>query len=224
MRGLGASFGAIFRRVEATPCVLGREDRSDGQSLVEFALLVPLFLLFVVGLIEFSFAFNASLNTNYASRAGGLMAAEAGNASSADCLILGAIEDALGAPTDPRQVASVEVQRTNPSGSRVYEATSYQRSGSLSCTRSDGTTMSVPYSTVSNGYPASQRCSVLPPNGCPTLTPVRSTVDTVAVQITYRYQWHTPIGALMSMFGQTISSPSGLSFTSRNVFRIEPTL
>ena len=202
----------------------GRPASADGQSLVEFALLIPLFLLMVVGVIEFSFAFNASLNTNYASRAGGLMAAEAGNASSADCLVLDAIEEALGAPTDPRQVASVEVQRTNASGSTVYEATSYRRSGSLSCTRTDGTTMSVPYSAVSNGYPASQRCSVLPPNGCPTLTPVRSTVDTIAVQITYRYQWHTPIGALMSVFGQTLSSPGGLSFTSRNVFRIEPTL
>ena len=59
-------------------------ERPDGQSLVEFALLIPLFLLMVVGIIEFSFAFNASLNTNYASRAGGLMAAEAGNASAAD--------------------------------------------------------------------------------------------------------------------------------------------
>ena len=54
--------------------------------------------------------------------------------------------------------------------------------------------------------------------------PGRSTVDTVAVQITYDYQWHTPIGALMSMFGQTSSSPGGLSFTDRNVFRIEPIL
>jgi Flp pilus assembly protein TadG len=201
-----------------------RAANADGQSLVEFALLAPLFLLMVVGLIEFSFAFNASLNTNYASRAGGLMAAEAGNASAADCLILGAIEEALSAPTDPDQVASVEVQRTNPSGSTVYATTTYQRSGSTSCTRTDGTTMSVPYSAVSNGYPASQRCNVLPPNGCPTLSPVRSTVDTIAVQITYRYPWHTPLGALMSMFGQTLSSPGGLAFTDRNVFRIEPIL
>ena len=29
---------------------------------------------------------------------------------------------------------------------------------------------------------------------------------------------------LMSMFGQTLSSPGGLSFTDRNVFRIEPIL
>jgi hypothetical protein len=152
------------------------------------------------------------------------MAAEAGNASAADCLILDAIEGALGAPTDPRQVASVEVQRTNASGSNVLAATTYHRSGSMSCTRTDGTTMTVPYSAVSNGYPASQRCNVLPPNGCPTLSPVRSTVDTVAVQITYSYQWHTPLGALMSMFGQTLASPGGLSFTDRNVFRIEPIL
>ena len=69
----------------------GREHQR-GQTLVEFALVIPVFLLFLIGLFEFSFAFNAQLTTNYASRAGGLVAAEAGNEGAADCLILDAIE------------------------------------------------------------------------------------------------------------------------------------
>ena len=180
-------------------------------------------MLLVIGLIEFSFAFNASLNTNYASREGGLIAAEAGNASAADCLILNAIDGAISSPTDRGQIAQVAVQRTNPSGSSVYSTTAYRRSGSLTCTRTDGTTITVPYSAVSNGYPASQRCNVLPPYGCPTLTPARTTVDTIAVQVTYSYPWHTPLGSLMSRFGGVLTS-SNLTFVSRNVFRIEPVL
>jgi Flp pilus assembly protein TadG len=200
-----------------------RASNSEGQSLAEFALLAPLFLLLLIGLIEFSFAFNAALNTNYASRAAGLIAAEAGNASAADCLILEAIERAVHTPTDRRQIARVDVQRTNPSGSTVYASTSYRRSGSLTCTRTDGTRVTTPYSLISNGYPASQRCNVLPPYGCPTLTPARTTVDTIAVQITYTYPWHTPLGSLMTMFGGSITG-SGMSFVDRNVFRIEPVL
>jgi hypothetical protein len=93
----------------------------------------------------------------------------------------------------------------------------------MTCTRTDGTTVTVPYSATASGYPTSQRCNVLPPYGCPTLTPARTTVDTVAVQVTYAYNWHTPLGSLMQMFGGSLSG-SGMSFVSRNIFRIEPIL
>ncbi len=180
-------------------------------------------MLLVIALIEFAFAFNALLNTNYASRAGGLIAAEAGNASAADCLVLNAIEETLNAPTDKRQVARIDVQRTNASGSTVYAANSYQRSGSTTCTRVDGTTLSVPYSSTGTGYPTSQRCNVLPPYGCPTLSPARTTVDTIAVQITYTYPWHTPLGRMMGFFGGNVTG-TGMTFVERNVFRMEPVL
>jgi Flp pilus assembly protein TadG len=206
------------------PCSHAPSATSDrGQSLAEFAILAPLFLLLVIGVIEFSFAFNASLNTNYASRAGGLIAAEAGNAAAADCLILQAIEDVYHAPSDRRRITRIDVQRTAPSGATVYASSAYDRSGSMTCTKTDGTTLSVPYSAISTGYPPAQRCNVLPPYGCPTLTPARTTVDTIAVQITYSYPWHTPLGSLMAMFGQSMTS-SGMSFVDRNVFRIEPVL
>src|SRR3954470_4837658 len=151
-----------------------------GQTLAEFALVLPVFMLFLVGLIEFAFAFNAQLTTNYASRAGGLVAAEAGNQSAADCLILDAIERSMTEPSNARSITRVDIERTNPSGASVYATSSYRRSGSTTCTRADGTTLRVPYSTTASGYPAAQRCNVLGPSGCPTLSPVRTTVDTIA--------------------------------------------
>lgn len=197
--------------------------RQGGQSLVEFALLVPLFLLLMMGLVEFALAFNALLNTNYASRGAGLIAAEAGNNSAADCLILNEIETKITPPAEKPQISRVEIQRTNASGSSILASSAYQRSGSTTCTLIDGTTMSVPYSAISSGYPPSQRCTVLPPSGCTLMTPARTTVDTVAVQITYVYPWHTPLRPLMAAFGGSLTG-SGFTFDQRNVFRMEPTL
>ena len=46
-----------------------------GQALVEFALVVPLLLLLVVGVIEFGRAWNVSQAVNYAARQGARTAA-----------------------------------------------------------------------------------------------------------------------------------------------------
>ncbi|MEP7159178.1 MAG: TadE/TadG family type IV pilus assembly protein [Chloroflexota bacterium] len=199
------------------------DELERGQSLVEFALLIPLFLALLMGLIEFAFAFNALLNTNYASRGAGLIAAQVGNASAADCFILNEVELKMGAPADKRQISRVDIQRTNPSGSAVYATSAYQRSGSMTCTLTSGAQMSVPYSASSSGYPPSQRCTVLPPAGCTTLTPARTTVDTIAVQITYVYPWQTPLKALMPLVNGSLSG-TGFTMVQRNVFRMEPTL
>ena len=198
-------------------------NEQSGQTLVEFAIVVPVFLLLIVGLIEFAFAFNADLTTNSASRAAGLVAAEAGTQSSADCLILNAIETSFTAPADVRQISQIDIQRTNPSGATVYATSSYQRTGSMTCTRASGATITVPYSATASGYPAAQRCNVLGPTGCPTLTPVRTTVDTIAVQITYVYPWHTPLASLVSFLHSSLSG-TGFTFVERNVFRMEPVL
>jgi len=179
--------------------------------------------MLMMGVIEFALAFNSLLNTNYASRGAGLIAAQAGNNAAADCLILNEIEIKMTPPADKRQINRVEVQRTNASGGSIMATSAYRRSGSMSCTLIDGTTLAVPYSAISTGYPPSQRCTVLPPSGCSMMTPARSTVDTVAVQISYVYPWHTPLRPLMGMFGGSLSG-TGFSFEQRNVFRMEPTL
>lgn len=44
------------------------KENQKGQSIVEFALVVPLLLIFVMGIIEFGFMFNAYLTISNASR------------------------------------------------------------------------------------------------------------------------------------------------------------
>ena len=64
---------------------------------------------------------------------------------------------------------------------------------------------------------------MLGPTGCPTLSPARTTVDTIGVQITYDYAWKTPLGSVMGLLGGSMSRRLW-TFTDRNVFRMEPIL
>lgn len=79
----GASSGVVARRERNRHCKVGRvasrdmsrhlrhlgcPHRARGQTLVEFALTFPLFLVVLFGIIEFAFLFNAQLSLNYATR------------------------------------------------------------------------------------------------------------------------------------------------------------
>jgi Flp pilus assembly protein TadG len=197
-------------------------ERSRGQALVEFALLIPVLFVLIMGIIEFAVAFNAVLGVNRASQNGAHTASIAGNMQGADCLILEQIEDDIGAPNDKRNIQLVEIQRTAMAGNVVYAQNAWVRSGSTSCDLNNGTTVTVPYTRTENGYPVNQRCNVL--SGCPTYTPVRSTVDNVGVMIRYRYEWITPLGTLLPFVGGDRDASTGWTFQKRNVFRMEPNL
>lgn len=187
--------------------------------MLEFALIVPLLMLVIVGIIEFALAFNATLGVNRASQVAALVAAEAGSIPGADCLILQSVEADVNAPSDRREITTVEIQRTNPSGVTIYARNRYVRSGSTTCTMADNSTITVPYTLTMSGYPVSQRCNVL--KGCPTLTPARSTVDTIGIEIGYSYRWRTPLGAIMALVDGTGSSTT-FAFDRRSAFRMEP--
>ena len=74
-----------------------------GQGLVEFALVLPIFVLVMMGVIEFGFLYNNILTVQYAARQGAKAAAEAGGVDGADCSILKAVEAALTSPIDKSQ-------------------------------------------------------------------------------------------------------------------------
>lgn len=102
------------RRRDYHPQLHGREIR---QTLVEFALVFPLFMLLMLFIIEFAFVFSALLGVNSASRNAALTAAEAGNDKLADCIILQQVETSIGAPGDRAKVQTVTIYRTDQSGS-----------------------------------------------------------------------------------------------------------
>jgi Flp pilus assembly protein TadG len=196
--------------------------RDGGQTLVEFALMFPLFIILVMGVIEFALAFNAILGVNRASEQAVQVASEAGNDPAADCYVLQAVEQAIQVPNDESNIVHVQIQWTNPSGGSVYAMDEYDRTGSTTCTTSTGTDITVPYTATASAYQPSQRCNMV--SGCPTISSSHNTVDTIGVTVRYQYSWKTPIGSLLHFIGGSNTWGSGMTFNKRNVMRIEPIL
>jgi len=194
--------------------------RSAGQTLVEFALVLPLFVVLTLSVIEFAFVFNAILSINYASRNAALLAAEAGNGTGADCIILDSIEQEVRGPSDRSQIQQVSIFWADRNGVQIgSNAQVYVRTGATSgpnattCTYPDGTTITVPYRLVQIGYPASARCNVLAGCGSP-----HNGLDRVGVRIWYVHTWKTPLNGVAGLGG------AGYTFDRSNVMVMEPVL
>ncbi len=192
-----------------------RGNQAEGQSLVEFALVFPIFFVLLMGLIEFGLVFNALLSTNFATRDASLIAAEAGNGVGADCVILKKVEDSIGAPANKAQIVSVEIYKANKAGTpQAGRINVYNRTGSTPCAGLGGP---LPYSPVgAQGYLDSQRCNVV--NGCPTFPGAPTGVDTIGVRITYHYTWVTPMGSFIGL------GITDYYMNESNAMRMEPVL
>src|SRR3990170_820106 len=81
-----------------------------GQTLVEFALVIPIIVFLMMGLIEVALAFNATIGVNRASQSGAHLAAIMGNQLGADCLILQEIEGDVYAPNEPKKIMEVVIE------------------------------------------------------------------------------------------------------------------
>ncbi|MGH2491247.1 MAG: TadE/TadG family type IV pilus assembly protein [Candidatus Limnocylindria bacterium] len=181
-----------------------------GQALVEFALVLPVFLLLVFGLVEFGFALNAGVSVNFVSRVAALLAAEGGRTEGTDCMVLRAIERDLMSPATATRISRVEIYWSDANGDQIASNVNvYTRGGSLTCSYASGS-LTVPYTLGTEQYPETERCDVLA--GCGGL---HTTVDDVGVRITYAHQWVTHVG-------QTIAG--SITFQRSTAVRMEPTL
>jgi Flp pilus assembly protein TadG len=185
-----------------------QSSRDSGQTLVEFTLVIPLFLSILIAIVEFAFVFNAILATNYAARDAALIAAEAGNTLGADCSVLQTVEADMGMPANAAQIQRVEIFRTSAAGDQMGSATVYSRTGAFDCGLPDGTTVSLPYTLGTDGYPVAARCNVL--IGCS-----GQPLHHVGVRVTYRHTWRTPFGTSFGPFMDVVRS---------NSMRMEPVL
>jgi hypothetical protein len=203
-----------------------RNNRQAGQTLVEFALVFPIFVVLLLGTIEFAFVFNAVLSANYATRDASLIGAEAGSNAGADCVIIAQVLADIKAPVDPSNVSQIVIYRANASGGPVggdYTAAGnvWDRGGTTDCSAYGGSA-TLPYTRTFTNYPeglpnlvtgAGGRCTYL--NGCPNNTLRRR--DTIGVQITYNYSWHTPLHNFVGM-------GDGITIVRSNEMRAEPIL
>lgn len=191
--------------------------RHSGQTLVEFAIVIPIVLLLFMAVIEVALGFNAFVGVNRASQHAAHLASVAGNQQGADCLILSEIEADVAAPNRRDAIVHVVIQQTSLTGNYPYLENRWERNGyTTPCTLPNGDEITVPYQLTTATYPESERCSAL--KGC---GDGHSTVDNIAVGIRYRHDWVTPMAAIITSLP---GGKLGWNFTQRNIFRIEPTL
>jgi uncharacterized protein (UPF0333 family) len=207
-----------------------RRRRSGGQALVEFSLVIPIFLTLFVAITEFSFMFTSYVSVNYASHDAAQVAATYGNTSGADCAVLERVDNDVTIPANATQINSVDIYWVNTATANANPVSGAENiytydGGSHQCMKPDGTKINVPFpiastlalESTSGGYPESTRCNVNSGINCPATNGIaHNTVDTLGVKILYQYKWVTPLPAMIN------GSGNGPVFTSINIMRLEP--
>lgn len=198
-----------------------REDAGRrGQGLVEYAVTVPIFLMFLLGMLEFGFAFTHNLTLEYGTREGARVGSALANGSDT----FACAPDVTGvSPVDKQIIAAVQRVLTSP-GSRVdlsklgeihiYKSTSTGTEGIRNVwvvgngpklDPNDPASPNLLFRQVSVGWTACSRLN-------------SATPDSVGVSLTYDYKYITPLGSLMGLGG----SPT-MKMSDRTVMALNPT-
>ena len=183
--------------------------REEGQSLVEFALVLPILMLVVVGLIEFAFMLNARNAVEFASRDGSMLAAEGGNIDGTDCVVLDRVDRDIVSPATQIRISQVTIYWSDKNGAQIgNNANVYDRSGSTTCNFGSGPSITVPYTLSQANYTYGSRCDVYA--GC---GGSHTGVDMVGVKVTYQHRWLTSIAQWAGQF---------VTFAVTTATRMEP--
>lgn len=186
-----------------------RRDRSRGQSLVEFSVLVPAFMLLLFGMLEFGFVFTHNLTLEYATREGartGAALAE-GNQNAAVCAtidaqIVAAVERVLtspGSPIDESQVTSIKIWQSTPASS-----------GTPGMPVDAAHTATWNYGTAGaptvDGFQLHYHQTTGPASWLPCTRNNGASPDSIGVSLEYNYSMVTPLSAIARFFGGGASS------------------
>jgi hypothetical protein len=178
---------------------LSRRDRGRGQATVEFALILPLFLILLMGMLEFGIVFDHRNAMAYAVREGARVGASLGNGGSqpsgVDPAILAAVQRGLTDPILIENVTSIEIFKADTSGEPIAgKIDKFDRTGTLIGTA---------------GWPATSRVAGL--NG-----------DSIGVRVVYDFRPQTPLGNLLGLFGGGNPPYTTIRMTDKSVMKLEP--
>lgn len=199
-----------------------RRRAERAQGVVEFAILVPAFMLVLFGMLEFGFAFSHHLTLEYATREGARVGAALANGTTkvncapntlenVDDLIIAAVQRVITSPGS--QVAAAQVTEIH-----IYKSTSTgAESGSVNIwiPGSDGRKVDlVPlqFTPTSQPWSACDRQKFLTVTSGGTIEP-----DSIGVSLQYDYVPITPLGTLFNVGG---AGP--LRISDRTVMALNP--
>jgi TadE-like protein len=192
-------------------------DGARGQGLVEFAVLVPVFFLLLLGMLEFGLAFTHDQTLAYATREGARTGAALGvgntsypcNTLNFDAPIIAAVERVLESPGSPitlSNVQSIKVYQANAAGSPTGSVNNWalaMGSGPIV----DGKPLDFTQ-TTSGWAPCSRNNGV--------------NADSLGVSISYTYQFETPFGGIIKFISRT--NWQSLQMTDKTVMNLNPTV
>lgn len=206
--------------------LIGRSRRSTGQSMVEYAMTVPVFLLILLGMMEFGFAFSHHMSMEYSTREGArtgaaladgsppFVCSDPGNPDNEiDNQVIAAVQRVLTAAGS--QVRINEVQNI-----RIYQATAtgQEANGNYNLwVPGDGPPVDgVELLFKKDAAQQHWNCATERSNSAP--AGVGSYPDSIGISISYRYQFVTPLGSLLGIAGA-----AELPMTDRTIMSLNPT-
>jgi len=189
-----------------------------GQSLVEFALLTPVFLLLLLGMLEFGIAFTHDQTLAYATREGARTGAALANGnlsypcttSNFDAPIIAAVQRVLESPgshIDITKVASIKIYLAKDDGTPNGTAINTWSVAIAGGPTVDGKALDFKQTSPTNWAPCTRD------NGI--------SADGLGVSLTYDYPLQTGLGGLMRFFSG--SAWSSLAMSDRTVMNLNPT-
>jgi hypothetical protein len=219
---------AFIRRRRPSPARPERR-RTQGQGLVEFAVLVPMFMLLLMGMLEFGLAFSHHQTLQYATREGAragsalsngggklgcgdpISTGQSPNRNLVDPQIIAAVERVLTSDGSPvkdnlSRIPTIRIYLSNADGSQNGGNVNVWSYNPGAGPLVDGKALD--YSKTSEAWGACNR-NANPP------------AMALGVRLDYTYRMQTGLGAILGMFGQ----PGGgtLGMQDKTVMNINPT-
>jgi Flp pilus assembly protein TadG len=195
-----------------------RRERSRGQALVEFSVLVPAFMLILFGMLEFGFVFTHNLTLEYATREGartGAALADGGQnaaiCATIDPQIIAAVERVLtspGSPIDETHVTTIKIWKATAAGVPASGAqTSTWNYGTGGAPTVDGFQLHYHETSSSTWTPCTRNNAANP--------------DSIGVSLTYDYSMVTPLSSIARFFGGGASSGI-IPMNDRTIMALNP--
>lgn len=186
-----------------------------GQGLVEFAFLVPVFTMLLLGLLEFGFAFDHHLTLEYSTREGARAGAALANGSKlggacadVDKYVVQAVERVLGSPGSPvknlADVTQIRIYKSTSSGAEAGPVNVWEP-GTTS-----GWDLHFKYNSAKSSFwdPCARSNKASSP-------------DSIGVALTYRYHAVTPLAGIMQFFGG--GGWTTLTLSDQTIMALNPT-
>ena len=203
-----------------------RDDAQRGQGIVEFALLVPVFMLLLLAMLEFGFLFDHTLTIQYASREGARVGSAMVNgggtpgcgtgqspaAADVDKNIVAAVTRVLnsdGSRVNPAEVPMITIYHADSNGGQISDHANVWRYAPGSGPSVDGRPIGYTLAAGDTKWPACSRTNIgSPPNS-------------IGVSMGYTYRFQTALGTVLGFFGGT--GWSSIPVSDRTVMSMNPT-